>query len=95
LARYDEAIAAYDEAIEGASPYSLKYYTSQALSGKGDLLRAQGRNEEAILAYDQAIDIEPTLSEAWHGKGMAQNALGQVTDAGSSFYVANKLGYRG
>jgi tetratricopeptide (TPR) repeat protein len=93
LARYEEVVAAYDEAVEGASPYSLKYYTAQALSGKGDLLRAQGKNDEAILAYDQAIDIEPTLSEAWHGKGLAQNALGRVTDAGSSFYVSGNLGY--
>ena len=95
LSRYDEAMAAYDEAVEGASLSTLKYYTSQALSGKGDLLRVQGKNEEAILVYNQAIDFEPTLGEAWHGKGLAQNALGRVTDAGSSFYVARKLGYRG
>ncbi len=74
-------------------PTSPKYHTSQALSGKGDVLRAEGKNE-AISAYDEAIDIEPTLSEAWHGKGLALNALGRVTEAGSSFYVANKLGYR-
>jgi tetratricopeptide (TPR) repeat protein len=89
---YDEAIKSYDRAIEMASLPDSSYSTT-AWIGKGDSLRAQGKNQEALAAYNKAIDLNPMFSNAWHGKGEAQRSLGNVQDAFESFYVAEKLGY--
>ena len=89
---YEEAIKSYDRAIEmSSSPAS--FYAASAWIGKGDALRAQGKNAEAMQAYDKAIYLNPMYSDAWHGKGEAQRALGLVQDAFESSYVAEKLGY--
>lgn len=92
LAMYDEAIRAYDRAIETASPGS--FYAPTAWIGKGNALRAQEKNEDALEAYNKAIDLSPIFAEAWAGRGEAQKALGKVTEASASFYVAKKLGYK-
>ncbi|HNW38614.1 MAG TPA: tetratricopeptide repeat protein, partial [Methanosarcina vacuolata] len=89
---YEEAIKSYDQAIEmSSSPAS--FYAASAWIGKGDVLRAQGKNTEAMQAYDKAIDLNPMYSDAWHGKGEALRSLGLVQDAYESSYVADKLGY--
>ena len=43
-------------------------------------------------AFRQALEINPTLVEAWKGKGDSQKALGRARDASLSFHVAEKLG---
>jgi len=73
---------------------SKSFYATSAWIGKGDALRAQGKNKEALEAYDKAIDQNPIYSDAWHGRGEAQRALGLVQDAYESSYVAEKLGYK-
>jgi len=92
LGRYDEAIKTFEQAIAAASPGSLSAPT--VWIGKGDVLRAQGRNQEALVAYNQAIDLSPIYPDAWAGRGEAQKAQGLVTEASASFYVARKLGYK-
>jgi tetratricopeptide (TPR) repeat protein len=52
-----------------------------------------GRNEEALQAYDKAIEVNPIFGDAWRGRGEALKALGKVYDASMSFYMAQKLGY--
>jgi tetratricopeptide (TPR) repeat protein len=91
LLRYDDAIKAFDKAIQASTPGSFRATT--AWIGKGDALRALGRNEEALKAYNQAIDLGPIYSDAWAGRGEAQKSMGLVVEASSSFYVARKLGY--
>ena len=58
-----------------------------------DLALNKSNNQEALAAYDMAIDQDPMYSNAWQGKGEAQRALGKFQDAFESFYVAGKLGY--
>ena len=48
---------------------------------KGDELVDQGKYQEAISAYDQAIALEPRNARAWCGKGVALNQLGNYTEA--------------
>ena len=74
--RYEEAIAAYDKAIEIKPDYSL------AMLYRGDTLIRLKRYEEAIASYDKAIEangdwsiLEP--AHAWFGKGYALNELKQ------------------
>jgi len=53
-----------------------------------------GRNEDALEAYRQAIEIFPLNGDAWHGKGMALQALGKRIEGDWAFQMAEKLGYR-
>lgn len=62
--------------------------------GRGDALRALGRNQEALEAYNRAIELGPHWSNAWYGRGESQRALGQVYNATMSLLVADKLGYK-
>ncbi len=95
LGRYDDAIEAYDQVLSDSPDIKPSAAKTSAWIGKGDALRASGKNEEAISAYNKAIDLSPIYSDAWHGKGEAQKAMGQVGNASLSFLVADKLGYEG
>ncbi len=93
LGRYEESLGIYDQIIETSS--RIEPYTVDTIVwiGAGDALRALGKNQEALVAYNKAIELGPHWSSAWHGKGEAQKAMGQVVNASMSFLVADKLGY--
>ncbi len=93
LGRYDEAIEVYDQVLKDPPSIGLDTTSVSAWIGKGDSLRLQGKNEDALEAYNKAIEVGPNYSNAWHGKGEAQKAMGQVHNASLSFLVADKLGY--
>ncbi len=40
-----------------------------------------GKLDEAIVAFTQAIKIDPQIEEAWHEKGKLLNRLGYCNDA--------------
>ena len=95
LERYDESVKVYDQVLT-VSPKIEPFLTYiHSWISKGDSLRALGRNEEALVAYNKAIEVGPNFGNAWHGRGEAQRALGQVFNASMSFSVAEKLGYEG
>jgi tetratricopeptide (TPR) repeat protein len=54
LGRYDEAIAAYQQAIQ-LDPTVTAFHNNL-----GYVYRAQGRYDEAIAAYQQVLQLEPT-----------------------------------
>ena len=60
---YDEAIKAYDKAIENNPLDSVSWYN------KGNALRHLEKYNEAMQAYETAIEINPQYSEAWNNKG--------------------------
>jgi Flp pilus assembly protein TadD len=43
---------------------------------KGVALTAQGKHDEAIQAYNKAIQLNPQYVEAWNNKGIALAAQG-------------------
>jgi len=92
MGRYEQALKAFEQAIAATSPGSLSAPTIWI--GKGDALQAQGKNQDALDAYNHAIDLSPIYPDAWAGRGEAQKSQGQVTEASASFYVARKLGYK-
>ncbi len=54
LELYDEALVAFDKAIEVAPDDVL------AWNGKGEVLQTLGRVEEAIAVFEKALDIQST-----------------------------------
>ncbi len=56
-----------------------------AWSNKGLALKAQGKYDEAIKAYDKAIEINPQLALAWSGKGFVLGQQGKYDKAIEAF----------
>ncbi len=48
---------------------------------KGDSIRNLGKYNEAIKAYDKALEIDPRYYAAWRGKGKALYSLGKFDEA--------------
>ncbi len=44
-------------------------------------LYAEGRQEEAVAAYQQSIDADPTFTEAMHGLARAYQDMNRLDDA--------------
>ena len=63
--RYEEALAAYEQAI------SLDTTDAEAYTGKGDTLYALKRYEEALSAYEQALGFDPTSASASNGRAIS------------------------
>jgi protein O-GlcNAc transferase len=49
--------------------------------GRGLALRGMNRNEEALLCYEQAAALQPSLAEAWLGSAMALLALARPEES--------------
>ncbi len=62
---FEEAISAYDTAIE----INPKYIT--AWKNKGNILYSLGKYNDSIQACDKAIEIAPEYGLAWYSKGLA------------------------
>jgi len=62
---YDQAIAAYDKAIQRNPDYAEAYY------GRGNAYEAKGDHDRAIADYDKAIQLNPDYAEAYYNRGNA------------------------
>ncbi len=62
---------------------------------KGQELTADHSYEDAIMAYDIAIQMNPENAEAWYHIGRAFEALGRTVEAEAAFESAMELGYKG
>jgi tetratricopeptide (TPR) repeat protein len=89
LKRYEEAIAAYDQAIR------LDPNSAMAYNNKGFALYNLKRYKEAIAAYDQAIRLDPNYALAYYNKGLALERLRKKTEAQQARARARQLGYPG
>jgi tetratricopeptide (TPR) repeat protein len=49
------------------------------------------RHDEAIEAYDKALEIDPDYATAWHNKGTALKALGKNHEANKAYKKAKEL----
>ncbi len=87
--RYEEAIAAYEQAIRLDSNFASAY------NNKGAALYDLNRYEEALAAYDQAIRLNPNFAIAYYGKGSALRIMEKTKEAEQAFEKARQLGYNG
>jgi tetratricopeptide (TPR) repeat protein len=51
-------------------------------------LYAEGNHEEAVTAYKQSIDTDPTFTEAMHGLSRAYQDMNRLDDA---IQIANRI----
>jgi tetratricopeptide (TPR) repeat protein len=89
LKRYDEALAAYEQAIRINPNYADAYHN------KGEALLKLKRYDEALAAYEQAIRLDPNYANAYHNKGLALDNLGKSAEAKQAHDKARQLGYTG
>ena len=68
MGNHDEALKAFDRALEISPDYSL------ALEWKGDALMDQGKYEDALIAYEKAIGTDTIFPKLWYKKGTALKA---------------------
>ncbi|MGB7571049.1 MAG: tetratricopeptide repeat protein, partial [Methanothrix sp.] len=65
-----------------------------AWNNKGAVLSDQGKKEEALKAYEKAIELDPKFAYPWNNKGLALKALGRKSQADECFARAKELGYK-
>ena len=53
----------------------------QAWNNKGNALNYQGKYDEAIKAYEEAIRLDPNYVDAWYNKGIALDSQGKYDEA--------------
>lgn len=71
----DRALALADKAIDGEPKEALFYGL------RGDALRKQGREREAVEAFDQALQRQPDYFHYYLQRGLSHQALGDTTSA--------------
>jgi tetratricopeptide (TPR) repeat protein len=94
--KYDEAVQAYNKAIEIYPEYKEAWYN------KGIALTDQGKYDEAVQAFDKAIEIYPEYKEAWFHKSLTLEKRSQTKntskkdadDAVAAKVRAIMLGYK-
>jgi tetratricopeptide (TPR) repeat protein len=67
--------------------------TAQAWWNKGVAFYYQGKYDDAITAYEEAIRLDPNYATAWYYKALAFKALGRTADADAAYAKAKELDY--
>jgi tetratricopeptide (TPR) repeat protein len=83
--RYEEAIAAYDQAIKIKPDYSEAWYA------KAYSLYQLQRYEEALVAYEKVIQLQPEEAHAWFVRGWILGELQQYDEAIASYNKAIEI----
>lgn len=93
LNRYDEALIAYDKAIEiGGTNASDKALLSRAWGGKGYDMAKLGKYNESFEAFDNATTLNPqNAAFIWYVNATAVNASGMYGEAVKAYDKAIEL----
>ncbi len=86
--KYDEAIQAFDEAIE------INPQNADTWNNKGTALANLGKYDEAIQAFNEAIALDPKYAYAWYSKGNALVNLGKYDEAIKAYDKAIEINPR-
>ena len=62
--------------------------TVQDLVQQGEMLGIEGRHEDALKMFNQAISMDPNDHMAWFNRGVMSEATGDVQDAVKAFRIA-------
>jgi len=64
---------------------------AQAFDAQGNLLRLEGRLEQAIASYDLGLEIDTALACAWSNRALCLQDLGRFAESRASFERAIQL----
>jgi tetratricopeptide (TPR) repeat protein len=78
-------LAEIDGEIAGAPGLAVNHYV------RGWLLSHLGRLEEAVGAYDRAVENDPTFADAYYNAGVVLADLGRIEDALKRWYAASEV----
>ena len=73
------------------SAATLAQQSSTELTNRGFVLVAQGRQAEALGAYEEALEINPQDALAWTGKGSLLVLRGSYKEAVSALEQATRI----
>jgi tetratricopeptide (TPR) repeat protein len=85
--RYDEAIEAFEKAIEINPRDADAWYNKGIILAKKDVARYDG----AVDCFDVAIHLDPNNAELWYNKGIALGCLGKYSAAIKAFDDAIRI----
>ncbi len=68
-----------------ASGIAIEPQSAEDWNNKGFAFSDQGKYDEAVQAFDNAIEIDPRLAEAWNNKGIALYMQGKYDEAMQAF----------
>ncbi|MEG4806398.1 tetratricopeptide repeat protein [Microcoleus sp. F8-D3] len=77
--QFDEAVAAYKQAIELNPNFSWSYHSL------GDVLQKLEKWEEAVAAYKKAVELNPDFSWSYHNLGDALLKLRRWEEAAAAY----------
>ena len=81
----------YDHAVEWIARAIRQDPKPEYLTSLGTALQQQGRLEEALKAFDKAVQLKPDVAELWKNLGNVLLDLKRPADALLSFQHALKL----
>ena len=92
--RYEEAVQAYEQAIQLDSSFAAAY------QGRGAALFHLKHYEEALQAYEQAMSLDPGFALAFYSKGVTLEKLKRYEEALQAYeqlirLAPNALAYQG
>ena len=65
--------------LEKFAAYWTPEETARDWFEKGEELMVNGSTEEALAAYERAVELDPEIAEAWIGKGYAKSRLAFIS----------------
>jgi tetratricopeptide (TPR) repeat protein len=89
--KYEKALAHFRVAHDLAERLGNTQLRAWSLNGLGIVYRAQGRYEEAIAAFQRAIDLDPEDAAPHNGLGNVYADLGRYEEAIAAFQRAIDL----
>jgi tetratricopeptide (TPR) repeat protein len=84
----------YDHAVEWTARAIQRIPKVEYLSTLGTALQRQGRRDEALKAFDKAVQLKPDDAELWKNLGVVLIELERATEAALTFQHVLKLSPR-
>ena len=81
----------FDHAVEWISQAIRQEPKAAYLTTLGNALQSQGRREEALKAFDKAVQLEPDNADLWNNLGNALAEVGRSAESILCFQHALKL----
>jgi tetratricopeptide (TPR) repeat protein len=79
-------LAAAEAALDRS--LALAPHNAQALALKGFILAAQNQTRDAVEWFERAISINPSLGNAWLGRGLCRLRMGRTQDGQGDLLMA-------